>query len=108
MLSGGERQRVHIARVLAQEPRELILDEPTNHLDIQHQLSTLALIRQLGLTCVVALHDLNLASLFCDRICVLSASGLLHPASADRGSLNLAGAPLISRKICSDKRSHLT
>lgn len=76
-LSGGERQRVHIARALAQEPSELILDEPTNHLDIQHQLSTLALIRRLGLTCVVALHDLNLASLFCDRICVLSAGKLV-------------------------------
>lgn len=70
-LSGGERQRVHIARALAQEPRELILDEPTNHLDIQHQLSILALIRRLGVTCILALHDLNLASLFCDEIAVL-------------------------------------
>ncbi|MDR6950728.1 iron complex transport system ATP-binding protein [Ancylobacter sp. 3268] len=76
-LSGGERQRVHIARALAQDPRELILDEPTNHLDIQHQLSILRLIRRLGLTCIVALHDLNLASLFCDQIGVLHAGKLV-------------------------------
>ncbi|MFJ5370261.1 ABC transporter ATP-binding protein, partial [Bosea sp. CER48] len=81
-LSGGERQRVHIARALAQEPSELILDEPTNHLDIQHQLSILTLIRRLGVTCIVALHDLNLAALFCDEI------ALLH-----QGRLLAAGAP---------------
>lgn len=81
-LSGGERQRVHIARALAQEPSELILDEPTNHLDIQHQLSILTLIRRLGITCIVALHDLNLAALFCDEI------ALLH-----HGRLLAAGAP---------------
>lgn len=76
-LSGGERQRVHIARALAQEPRELILDEPTNHLDIQHQLSILALVRRLGVTCIVALHDLNLASLFCDEIAVMHGGRLV-------------------------------
>lgn len=76
-LSGGERQRVHIARALAQEPSELILDEPTNHLDIQHQLSILSLIRRLGITCIVALHDLNLAALFCDEIALLHGGKLL-------------------------------
>ncbi|GAA2456574.1 ABC transporter ATP-binding protein [Streptomyces pulveraceus] len=70
-LSGGERQRVQIARALAQQPRELLLDEPTNHLDIQHQLELLALIASLPLTGVIALHDLNLAAMFCDRIVVL-------------------------------------
>ncbi|WP_409160464.1 ABC transporter ATP-binding protein [Pectobacterium sp. B2J-2] len=70
-LSGGERQRVHLARALAQSPSELLLDEPTNHLDIQHQLDILALTVKLRLTCIVALHDLNLAAMFCDRLAIL-------------------------------------
>jgi iron complex transport system ATP-binding protein len=70
-LSGGERQRVQIARALAQEPRELLLDEPTNHLDIRHQLDILALVRRLPATVMVALHDLNLAAMFCDTLAVL-------------------------------------
>jgi iron complex transport system ATP-binding protein len=70
-LSGGERQRVMVARALAQEPEILILDEPTNHLDIRHQLEVLALIRQLDLTIVVSLHDLNIAADICDNILVL-------------------------------------
>lgn len=70
-LSGGERQRAQIARALAQEPSELLLDEPTNHLDIQHQLELLQLVRSLPLTCVMAIHDLNLAAMFCDLLVVL-------------------------------------
>jgi iron complex transport system ATP-binding protein len=70
-LSGGERQRVQLARALAQSPSLLILDEPTNHLDIQHQIDILRLVADLPLTTVVAIHDLNLAARFCDRIAVL-------------------------------------
>ncbi|MES4903177.1 MULTISPECIES: ABC transporter ATP-binding protein [unclassified Streptomyces] len=70
-LSGGERQRAQIARALAQEPRELLLDEPTNHLDIQHQLDLLDLVAGLPVTTVIALHDLNLAAMYCDRLLVL-------------------------------------
>ena len=76
-LSGGERQRVQIARALAQEPRELLLDEPTNHLDIRHQLEVLGLVRRLPATVIVALHDLNLAAMFCDSVAVLKAGRLV-------------------------------
>lgn len=70
-LSGGERQRVMVARALAQEPQVLILDEPTNHLDVRHQLEVVSLIRNLGLTIVVSLHDLNMAIGVCDDVLVL-------------------------------------
>ncbi|MCG7626711.1 ABC transporter ATP-binding protein [Epibacterium sp. MM17-32] len=72
-LSGGERQRVHIARALAQAPQVMFLDEPTNHLDIHHQIEILRMVRDLDLTSIIALHDLNLAAMFCDRIVVLDA-----------------------------------
>jgi iron complex transport system ATP-binding protein len=72
-LSGGERQRAQIARALAQEPRELLLDEPTNHLDIRHQLELLALVAELPVTAIIALHDLNLAAMFCDSVLILRA-----------------------------------
>jgi iron complex transport system ATP-binding protein len=80
-LSGGERQRVHIARALAQQPRELLLDEPTNHLDIHHQLEIMALVARLPITSVVALHDLNLAAMFCDQVMVLKAGRVVAAGS---------------------------
>lgn len=70
-LSGGERQRVLIARALTQQPRLMVLDEPTNHLDIRHQLEILAVLRGLPATALIALHDLNLAAYYCDRVYVL-------------------------------------
>lgn len=82
-LSGGERQRVHIARALAQAPSELLLDEPTNHLDIQHQLEILSLVSRLGITCIVALHDLNLAAMFCDKLAILNEGKLVAAGAAE-------------------------
>ncbi|WP_126975331.1 ABC transporter ATP-binding protein [Frigidibacter oleivorans] len=76
-LSGGERQRVHIARALAQSPRVMFLDEPTNHLDIHHQIEILRMVRRLDVTSVIALHDLNLAAMFCDRIVVLRGGAVV-------------------------------
>ncbi|MEV7084146.1 ABC transporter ATP-binding protein [Streptomyces sp. NPDC093516] len=70
-LSGGERQRVLIARALAQQSSLLVLDEPTNHLDIRHQLDILNTLRGLPATVLLALHDLNLAAYYCDRLYVL-------------------------------------
>lgn len=95
-LSGGEKARVDLARVLAQEPKILLLDEPTNHLDPKHQLELLEHCRRLaqaGCIVIAALHDLNLASLFADRLLLMKegqavASGtageLFTPALLER------------------------
>ena len=72
-LSGGERQRILIARAIAQEPRLLVMDEPTNHLDLRNQFDVLELPTSLGVTSLIALHDLNLAATYCDKVAVLSA-----------------------------------
>jgi len=67
-LSGGEKQRVLLARALAQQSQVLVLDEPTNHLDIKAQLELLELVRGLQVTTISALHELNLAASYCDRL----------------------------------------
>ena len=67
-LSGGEQQRVILARALAQQTPCLILDEPTNHLDIKYQLQLMDLVRGLDRTVIAAIHDLNIAAMYCDRL----------------------------------------
>lgn len=62
---------MHIARALAQTPTEILLDEPTNHLDIHHQMQLMHLISDLPVTSIVAIHDLNHASMFCDSLIVM-------------------------------------
>ena len=70
-LSGGERQRVMLAQALTQQTQCLILDEPTNHLDIKYQLQIMDIVKGLNLTVIAAIHDLNLAAMYCDRIYVM-------------------------------------
>ncbi len=74
-LSGGQRQRVLLARALAQEAPTLLLDEPTASLDINHQVQMLSLVEELvdeGKAALAAIHDLDLAARYCDRLLLLS------------------------------------
>ena len=83
-LSGGEKQRVLIARALVQQPQILLLDEPTNHLDIQHQIETLSLVRSLGVTVLLTIHDLNMAGAYCDQLLVLNKGQLVANGEPDQ------------------------
>lgn len=67
-LSGGEQQRIILARALAQQTPCLILDEPTNHLDIKYQLWLMDIVKELSCTVVSAVHDLNIAAMYCDYL----------------------------------------
>ena len=99
-LSGGEAQRVLLARALCQSTPILLLDEPTAHLDLQYQVSLLELIRELAhkenLAVLVALHDLNLAAHFADRVALLGG-GHLKAIGSPREVLT---ADLISDAYC--------
>jgi iron complex transport system ATP-binding protein len=99
-LSGGEQQRVLLARALCQSTPILLLDEPTAHLDLQYQVSLLELVHELAhkdnLAVLLALHDLNLAAHYADRVALMVA-----------GKIESVGTPaevlkpeLISRAYC--------
>jgi iron complex transport system ATP-binding protein len=83
-LSGGEKQRVLVARALAQCAKVLVLDEPTNHLDIRYQIEMLQLVRLLDVTVIAALHDLNLAARYCDRLYLLHAGKVVAEGVPER------------------------
>lgn len=79
-ISGGERQLAQIAKALTQEPELLLLDEPTSHLDITHQVGMLDLIkrlnRELGITVVMVLHDLNLSGEYCNKLILINEKNI--------------------------------
>jgi iron complex transport system ATP-binding protein len=79
-LSEGEQQKVFLSQCIAQDPRVLLLDEPVSHLDIRHQIQTLDVLEKLhgeGLTIIMVLHDLNLASEFCSRVMLISKGKIM-------------------------------
>ena len=76
-LSGGEQQRVLLARALAQQTPCLILDEPTNHLDIKYQLQLMDIVKALDITVIAAIHDLNIAAMYCDFIYVMKHGAII-------------------------------
>lgn len=77
-MSGGERQRVLIARAMVQQPKIITLDEPTSSLDLHNQLFILKLVSEIAKTnnisIIMTIHDLNLASMFCDNLLMLKDS----------------------------------
>jgi len=79
-ISGGQQQKVLIARALAQDAEILLLDEPTSNLDIRHQLEVMEILTKLvkkkGLSVMMAIHDLNLASRYSDRIIMLNGGSI--------------------------------
>lgn len=85
-LSGGQKQKVLLARAVAQDTDYLLLDEPTSNLDLKHQMEVLEMISSMvkknGVAAILAMHDLNLASRFCDKMVML-----------DRGKIFCSGEP---------------
>ncbi|UCG91082.1 MAG: ABC transporter ATP-binding protein [candidate division WOR-3 bacterium] len=89
-LSSGERQRVVIARALAQQPKILLLDEPTSHLDLHHQFAIMELLKKLntlGISIIIVNHDLNLASLYCQRL-LLMHEGTIYADGTPKSLIN--------------------
>lgn len=87
-LSGGEQQLVSIAKALTQEPQVLLLDEPTSHLDITHQVQILNLLQKLNkelkLTVLMIIHDLNLASEYCNYLIMMNNGGIFTQGIPDK------------------------
>lgn len=100
-LSGGEKQRVMVARAIVQDPKVLILDEPTNHLDIQHQIDVLQLAKEMNITVLLSIHDLNMAAAFCDRLILMKEGHIVTMGEPDSvlNQQNLEDVFSVSAKI---------
>ena len=87
-ISGGEKQRVMIASALAQNPKMMLLDEPTSALDLKYQIQILNILKNLNvnhdMTLVIAMHDLNLASRFCNRLVLLSEGEIVRDGTPEQ------------------------
>jgi ABC superfamily ATP binding cassette transporter, ABC protein len=81
--SGGQTTRICLAKALLREPDFLFLDEPTNHLDIRYQLEIMENIRQMNLTVIAAIHDLNVAASYCDRIIAMKDGMILREGTPE-------------------------
>ena len=86
-LSGGQQQKVLIARALAQETGIILLDEPTSNLDIWHQIDVMeilrALVRKQRLTAIIAIHDLNMAARYSDRVMMMKNGNIIATGKPD-------------------------
>lgn len=82
-LSGGEQQRVLLAKAIAQDTNFMILDEPTNHLDIRYQMQIFDLLKNMNMTVFTAIHDLNLATLYCDRLILMDNGKIIKDGSVE-------------------------
>ena len=101
-LSGGERQRVAMARTLTQQPKILLLDEPTANLDIGHRHELMTLVRELaseGVATVAAMHDLELAAEYCDRLVLLHDGVVIGQGTAENVLLSGAIADVYGVRI---------
>ncbi len=110
-LSGGEQQLVAIAKALTQEPELLLLDEPTSHLDISHQMQILNLIQQLNedynLTVLMIIHDLNLASEYCDYLIMMS-NGEVFAKGTPEEVLNYSNIEKVYNAVVLTQENKLT
>jgi len=112
-LSGGQKARLLMAIAAIDAPHILILDEPTNHLDIRHQLEVLALLRNLDMTIITSLHDLNLVGQYTDDVLVLANGRCLAFGPSDQvltEQLVDRAFGIISRieRLMPSNRSHFT
>lgn len=105
-LSGGQQQKVFIARALTQEPDVLLLDEPTSNLDIKHQLEVMeiikSIVREKEISAIMAIHDLNLASRYADRI-IMMTDGEIFSAG---DSVSVLTPESIKRVYCVEAEVH--